>query len=148
MSSRWPRPSPALVGRGFSLRPRDDLIDHVVAEPARCEERVDLALALGRLERLPAPELACDRSSGAVRLALSGRLPEGRFDRLSSDAFAAELTHERAVALWSKARALLDPVLGEVEIVDISLGTELVDRAIDGFVLVALTAQVAADLGD
>jgi len=58
----------SLLRAGFqvAIGSRYHLIDHVIAEPARREERVDLSLALGRLERLPAPELARDRSSRAV----------------------------------------------------------------------------------
>src|SRR6266513_1482407 len=97
---------------GFSLRrawfqvsvgSRDDLVDHVVSEPTRREERVDLSLSLGRLERLPPPELARDRPPRAVGLAFCGHLAERGVDRLASDAFAAELAHQGAIALRPKA---------------------------------------------
>src|SRR2546423_1750350 len=82
---------------------RDDLVDHVVAESACGEKRVDLSLPFGRLERLPPPELARDRSSRAVGLAFCGHLAERGVDRLASDAFAAQLAHQGAIALRPKA---------------------------------------------
>src|SRR5258706_14099467 len=96
------RRSVALIDRRFCLRPRDDLVDHVVAESALGEKSVDLALPIGRLERLPSPELPRDRATGAVGLALCGHLPERGVDRFSSDALAAELAHQRAVAFRPK----------------------------------------------
>src|SRR2546430_6517374 len=104
MSSRLPRRSPGLIGRGFSLRPRYDLVDHVVAEPARREERVDLALALGRFERFPATELTRDRPARPVALAFSGHIAEGRLDRFAGHAFAGELAHEGAIAFRTETR--------------------------------------------
>src|SRR5438093_1123641 len=92
-------PTPALVGQLLCLRSCDHFVDHVVAEPARNEECVDLALAFGGLERLPATELTRDRPARAVRLAFGGHLPESRVDRFPGDPFARELAHEGAVAL-------------------------------------------------
>src|SRR5438046_5178940 len=85
------------------LRPGDHLVDHVVPKSACGQKCVDLALPFGRLEQLPPPELARDRSSRALGFAFDGHLSERGVDRLASDALARELADEGAVALRTKA---------------------------------------------
>src|SRR2546425_71709 len=91
------------VRLGLCLRPRDDLVDHVVAESALREEGVDLAFPLGWFERFPAAELTRDGPARAVALAFGGHLPERRVDRFAGHPLARELAHEGAVALRAEA---------------------------------------------
>src|SRR5439155_6675025 len=134
------------TGIWHDRRLRVDLVDDVEPETARGQEGVDLALPLAGFERFPAPQLARDRASRSVALALSGQVPKCRIDGLACHAFTRELALERAITLRPEPRALLDPVLGEIEIIDVALRAELVDRAVDGFVVVTLAAQVTTDL--
>src|SRR5712691_11522397 len=125
-----------------------DRFDHVVVEPTLCEERMDLSFPLGRLQRFPARELTRDRSPRAVGLALSGKLAECGIDRFARDALAGELANEGAIPLGPEPRALLDPVLREIEIVYVPLRAKPIDRAVDRRLVVAFAVQVAAYLGD
>src|SRR5207237_8799531 len=126
----------------------DHLFDDVIREAARGKVRVYLPLSLGRFERLPARARTGDGPPGAIGFALGRTFAQSDIDRLAGDALAGELADQRAVAFRTEARALLDPVLGEVQVVDVALRAELVDRAVDRVVVVPLASQSAPDLDD
>src|SRR5204863_508363 len=96
--------------------------------------------------------MSSDRKAREAFLRIATRwgrhFTERGIDRFTGDAFAGELAYQCAIALRTKTRSLLDPILREIEIVDIPLRAELFDRAVDGLVLVALSAEVTADLGN
>src|SRR5207237_7201183 len=62
----------------FTVGSRYYLVDHVVPESARGQKRVDLALPFARFERFPAPQLARDRASRSLALALRVQVPKCR----------------------------------------------------------------------
>ena len=126
----------------------DDLVDDLVAETPLREIGVDLPPSHGGLEIAPTRRRPGDGAQRALGLRVGRELAQGDVDGLARDALHRELGDEGSVAFRPELRALLDPVLGEVEVVDIPLRAELVDGPVDRLVVVPLPAKVPADLAD